>query len=115
MYFLFFINSRNGETGIEAVSVWVFTLAATAATAAADRPSHDITRRQLYTIDSSSRNYVVTSIASPLLRGIHVPKLLAVETVLVKVMGTACSVASGLPVGPEVGGALIIAPARLKP
>ena len=35
------------------------------------------------------------------LNGIHVPKLLAVETILVKVLGTACSVASGLPVGPE--------------
>ena len=35
------------------------------------------------------------------LNGVHVPKLLALRTAVVKVVGTVCSVASGLPVGPE--------------
>lgn len=35
------------------------------------------------------------------LNGIHIPKLLAEETIIVKIIGTVCSVASGLPVGPE--------------
>lgn len=35
------------------------------------------------------------------LNGVHVPKLLSLRTAVVKVVGTVCSVASGLPVGPE--------------
>lgn len=35
------------------------------------------------------------------LNGVHVPKLLSLRNAVVKVVGTVCSVASGLPVGPE--------------